>query len=589
MFTLFRTVIAVCVMAVGTAVAADAPAVTIHYPVDRSVVGNKVNFVLDFATDWSAVPFFQVLAGKREYPVVETSSGRHAMQGIALEPGVNTLTLRLFAYKDAARKKGMELVSTREITIYSDVPVFSGNAIPEGFTVRPFHTRGQEKDCSGCHRMDVEPADLKPVQPADMICYTCHKSIPTGKHIHGPAAVWGCISCHDPDEGPVKYRFADRSPWKITRTTQPVEPLVFTIPSDGVFNSSSSSLAIRRKQLKDLLAEPLSALRRHRAYSMFLEVHTDGAPIRNPRYKDHRQLAKSRARVLSTLLVQFGVSKAKISVVGVGRSSPRAGEQGSGDSNRIVIVLHPAGTEVKSSEKLPSMKGWERQVVQITYANGPAVSGLTVREALPSHVQYVRDTGTVQGRFRNPRINKSALIWNLGGRKGNFEETIAYVVRRTGTSSKAPPETAISYTQQDGVIVHYAPFEKGKKRRTVAETCLSCHQGMLDGAFRHGPTEAGYCNLCHDPHASPNPAWLRKPAWDLCVTCHAEMAEGKHVVAGFVSGKTHPTKGRSDPARPGRELSCASCHNAHSGKSRSLFVYGVKERHDLCVQCHKNF
>ncbi len=585
MRTSLNVLVSVALLAAGSAVAAGAEDVVIRYPRDRSVVGAKVNVVLDYAADWTEIPFIQVRAGDREYPAVATSSGRHAVQGVELRPGLNTLTVRYFAFDDPKGKKGRKLAASREISVYSHVPLLSGSMIPAGFTIQPFHSREQESECSGCHRMDAGPTDRNPAKFEDVLCASCHKGIPTGRHIHGPAALGGCLFCHDADAGPVKYRFAERSPWKITRTTQPVEPLVFSIPAGGIFKPSSASLAMKRKQVKALLAPSFKALREHRAYRMLLEVHTDGRPVRNPRYKNHRRLAEARARVLANLFVELGAKKSIITAAG-GRAPAGKGDMKSRE--RIMVVLHPRGVDVKNSASLPSLKGWERQVVHIAYANGPALSGLELTERLPAGVSYVQDTGTLQGRIREPRLNKDRLVWQLGSRQGNFEETIVYLVRRKEQSGA--PESSVSYTQKgDSAVMTFAPRQKGKKARTMAEACLACHPALLDGPFMHGPAEAGYCTYCHDPHASPNPAWLRTPVQALCTTCHAGMAEGRHVVAGFVSGKTHPLEGRRDPARPGRELSCASCHSAHSSPSRSLFAYGVKERYELCGLCHKNY
>jgi predicted CXXCH cytochrome family protein len=109
----------------------------------------------------------------------------------------------------------------------------------------------------------------------------------------------------------------------------------------------------------------------------------------------------------------------------------------------------------------------------------------------------------------------------------------------------------------------------------------------MSGPFKHGPIDAGYCTLCHDPHASENAAWLRRPSWDLCTTCHEEKATGRHVIAGFKSNASHPTKQKRDPARRGKRMTCVSCHAPHSAASRDLFAFGVKERFELCVFCHE--
>ena len=123
------------------------------------------------------------------------------------------------------------------------------------------------------------------------------------------------------------------------------------------------------------------------------------------------------------------------------------------------------------------------------------------------------------------------------------------------------------------------------------DLCFVCHKDKKEEwtpkKYWHGPTATGKCSICHNPHASNNISRLKKPSWDLCVTCHEDRASGRHVVAGFVFGPTHPTKGRPDPLRPGKELSCASCHNPHASNSRSLFANDEISPNSLCRMCHK--
>ena len=319
----------------------------ILYPKNDALVGSRVNLVLDPSADWSAIRFFQVVSGKTEYPVVDMSSMKHAVQGIQLVPGLNTLTVKLFeTWSKKKRQQKPHAITT--VQVYSKNDVVTGGAIPRKFSPRPFHSRKNEKPCSGCHRLNVQPSDFKQGKPEDMMCYACHRNIPTGEHIHGPAAVWDCLTCHNPELYPVKYQFL---------------------------------------------------------------------PV------------------------------------------------------------------------------------------------------------------TASQRTKKAATGKYKIV-------------------------------------------------------TVAENCRKCHYRMMSGSHKHGPADAGYCTLCHDPHASLNPAWLKKEPWDLCVTCHATMATGRHVVAGFVSSQGHPTKNRRDRSRPGKRLSCASCHEPHSADSEHLFAHNSKTRSELCRICH---
>jgi predicted CXXCH cytochrome family protein len=128
-------------------------------------------------------------------------------------------------------------------------------------------------------------------------------------------------------------------------------------------------------------------------------------------------------------------------------------------------------------------------------------------------------------------------------------------------------------------------------RQPERELCFVCHkekkEEWMPKKYWHGPTATGKCSICHNPHASNNISWLKKPSWDLCITCHEDRASGRHVVAGFVFGSSHPTKGRPDPLRHGKELSCASCHNPHAANSRALFANDAISPGSLCRMCHK--
>ncbi|MDQ1338933.1 MAG: hypothetical protein QG567_82, partial [Campylobacterota bacterium] len=127
----------------------------------------------------------------------------------------------------------------------------------------------------------------------------------------------------------------------------------------------------------------------------------------------------------------------------------------------------------------------------------------------------------------------------------------------------------------------------------VAKTCGSCHDtvdGWQNSKFGHGPVNDGRCERCHNPHGSDHEFFLRKNIWDLCTTCHAEKANGKHVVSSFVYSRNsgaHPTKDRKDPVRPGRELTCSGCHDPHG--SSGIFLLRMKGTmpYGVCQRCHK--
>ena len=120
--------------------------------------------------------------------------------------------------------------------------------------------------------------------------------------------------------------------------------------------------------------------------------------------------------------------------------------------------------------------------------------------------------------------------------------------------------------------------------------CFSCHldkkEKWYPKKYLHGPFNTGKCAICHDPHASENPFNLIKDTWDLCVSCHIDKGSGRHIVRNFSVGYYHPTRGKPDPSRPGRELSCSSCHNPHASDMSNLIRINYSSLYELCKKCH---
>jgi predicted CXXCH cytochrome family protein len=121
----------------------------------------------------------------------------------------------------------------------------------------------------------------------------------------------------------------------------------------------------------------------------------------------------------------------------------------------------------------------------------------------------------------------------------------------------------------------------------VPDLCLTCHDAaMMKKKVVHPPVKDGQCTFCHAHHGSDHPAILTGPQADLCTSCHDKQSSGKHVMAGFDAVDTHPLKGRPDPSRPGRELTCVSCHDPHASERKRLFTGGGEGFGSICLKCH---
>lgn len=125
----------------------------------------------------------------------------------------------------------------------------------------------------------------------------------------------------------------------------------------------------------------------------------------------------------------------------------------------------------------------------------------------------------------------------------------------------------------------------------IMERCFNCHENIKEVWFarksEHGPVRDGRCNRCHNPHSSNELFFTRKPLWDLCTTCHSEKANGAHVISSFIRDKSHPTQGKPDPSRPGRELVCSGCHDPHGSEGIFLLRSKGKTAFSICSRCHQ--
>jgi len=104
----------------------------------------------------------------------------------------------------------------------------------------------------------------------------------------------------------------------------------------------------------------------------------------------------------------------------------------------------------------------------------------------------------------------------------------------------------------------------GKMVAPPAALCVGCHaskkpaRASQAGLWVHGPVSAGYCAVCHAPHASPEQFMLLKKPDELCVECHAQ--------ALIFNKATH--QDRTD---------CSACHNPHVGRDSRLLKAELQE------------
>ena len=108
-------------------------------------------------------------------------------------------------------------------------------------------------------------------------------------------------------------------------------------------------------------------------------------------------------------------------------------------------------------------------------------------------------------------------------------------------------------------------------------SCTSCHDphgsdqpGLLQNNVHQPVANGGGCNQCHQGADSATPFATKRPGFELCKGCHADM-----VNATMAKRRLHwPLADQKG---------CANCHNPHASRQAKLLK---RETAPLCGSCH---
>ncbi len=117
-----------------------------------------------------------------------------------LDPGLNKIVLNGIT--------GGKSVAKVEAEVYFVVNPWDDP--PEQFPPFILHLPQKESLCAPCHNMDPSSEELNSFDPRKNPCNSCHKRMIHKKHVHGPAGVLECTTCHDAASGPAKYAIEGR-------------------------------------------------------------------------------------------------------------------------------------------------------------------------------------------------------------------------------------------------------------------------------------------------------------------------------------------------------------------------------------------
>ena len=133
----------------------------------------------------------------------------------------------------------------------------------------------------------------------------------------------------------------------------------------------------------------------------------------------------------------------------------------------------------------------------------------------------------------------------------------------------------------------------GLTAATVDSLCYNCHTNFkaeMEGAgSRHKLLSQSdrSCMECHDPHAANQEYHLKKPAQELCVSCHdvppKQNAQGGAPLPVSDGRDAQYLKLSSKYVHEPSKKSCLICHDAHASQFPKELRISMR---DLCMDCH---
>lgn len=111
------------------------------------------------------------------------------------EPGQDTIRIEGFANGEKVAETSAEIYLLTK----------PGEVAPAKFTPFVMHLPEKEALCAPCHNMNPKAALLDDESAEKNPCGSCHRRRLNNEYVHGPAGVFQCAFCHEPDSRPVKY------------------------------------------------------------------------------------------------------------------------------------------------------------------------------------------------------------------------------------------------------------------------------------------------------------------------------------------------------------------------------------------------
>jgi len=165
--------------------------------------------------------------------------------------------------------------------------------------------------------------------------------------------------------------------------------------------------------------------------------------------------------------------------------------------------------------------------------------------------------------------DKALAAKHLGAPLGRLECTNCHTPH--GSGNRKLLARTLHPPLEDGCDTCHEGSWDRKVENGGAALCLGCHDDIgktaKNSKFPHAALEGNLCTECHNPHATAQPALLKKPRGGVCFECH----DDKQAAAGEVEHGAITLVG------------CQACHAPHGGEREKLLT-GETDR--LCLACH---
>jgi predicted CXXCH cytochrome family protein len=182
-------------------IVADGWAIEIIYPADKTIV-NKSNYLI-IKTGNEKIQQVTVAINGIKSDLVDISSAeyrKYFQDLLILRPdfdaGLNKVDIEGYS--------GGKVVDRARASIFYRTEMLEDG--PAGFQPFVMHVEEREQLCVGCHNMNPDQDSLDIPGASQNPCGTCHQRSFAKKHVHGPAGVWECGTCHDATSRPQKYQ-----------------------------------------------------------------------------------------------------------------------------------------------------------------------------------------------------------------------------------------------------------------------------------------------------------------------------------------------------------------------------------------------